>query len=229
MSKKRIIILIIFILLFFISIAYSVFYYSKRFVVKFETGTDEKILNQYLLRGEKIKKPETPKKEGYVFVEWDSNGENYDFNNKVKENIILSAKWIKEEYIKINFETNTLYELDSIKILKGEVLDELPNVIKEGYEFIGWYLKDELYDGRKLYSDTTLTAHFKEKEEEFKVGDIVYIVGPYSSSCMNNDYNVLAIGWDRVILDILEDSENPYVVGNENGVTGFFKANSLKK
>ena len=37
-----------------------------------------------------------------------------------------------------------------------------------------------------------------------------------------------AIGWDREILDIIEDSEYPYMVGNDEGVTGFFKADSIK-
>ena len=229
MSKKRIIILIIFILLYLIGIIYSIFYYNKRYIIKFETGSNDGILNQYLLKGEKVKRPEDPKREGYIFINWESNGEEYNFDKKVNDNLILSAKWLKDEYITIKFNTNTIYDIDDIKIIKGSKIDELPLIKKEGYTFLGWYMNDEEYTNKELYSDTILEAKFEETKEELKIGDIVYIIGPYGSSYDNEDYNTMAIGWDRVILDISKGSENPYKIGNDEGVTGFCKESSIKK
>ena len=229
MSKRRVLFIAVFIIIFFISIICSIYYYKKRYTVKFETGTNEIILNQHLLNGEKVKKPDDPKKDGYIFIGWENNGQIYNFEKKVDNDLVLSAKWIKEDYIKINFITNTLYEIDNVKLLKGNKIEELPSVQKEGYNFLGWYINDEKYIDKELYSDTTLEAKFEPLKEELKIGDTVYIVGPYSSSYDKTDYNTMAIGWDRVVLDIIENSENPYVVGNENGVTGFFKEQSLNK
>ena len=66
--------------------------------------------------------------------------------------------------------------------------------------------------------------HFKRKATfSFAEEDI------WCRLVFDNDYNTKGIGWDRIILDILNSRENPYVVGNEYGITGFFKKESLKK
>ena len=229
MDKKRITVLSLFSIIFIIGIILSLFYYKGKYIIKFETGNNEIILNQYVKKGYKVKKPENPTKDGYKFVCWEYKGNEYNFNEKVTKDLILSARWVKEEYITIYFDTETIYEIDSIKILKGSSIQELPSVEKEGYEFNGWLLNGNIYNNEELNSDTKLSAKFTKIKEELKIGDRVYIIGPYSSSSYSNDYNILAIGWDRVILDILDSRENPYVIGNEFGVTGFFKESSLKK
>ena len=228
MDKKRIIILSLFSILFIIGIVVSLYYYKGKYIVKFETGNDEIILNQYIKKGNKVKEPENPKKDGYKFICWEYNGEKFDFNSEVNNNLILSAKWMKEEYITISFITDTV-DIDNIKILKGTSIEELPSIEKEGYIFDGWLLNDNIYNNEQLNSDTKLVAKFTKITDDLKIGDRVYIIGEYSSSSYYNDYNAMAIGWDRVILDILESRENPYVVGNEYGVTGFFKEKSLNK
>ena len=63
----------------------------------------------------------------------------------------------------------------------------------------------------------------------YKIGDKVKIIGYYSNSAYSNKaYNKKAIGCEREIINIIDSSEFPYVVGNENGVTGFFKASSIE-
>lgn len=227
---KRKLIVAIFILIFLGAIIISMLYYKGKYTVTFETGTDEKIITQYIKKYGKVSIPKDPVKKGYKFIEWQLDGKKYEFDSLVDSDIILSAKWVKEEYINIHYITDSSYNIDSIKILKGSSIDNLPKSYKDGYEFIGWYLNDKLYDNQIVNSDTTLIAHYEEIkiEPEFSVGDKVIITGPYSSSAYGFDMHDMAIGWDREILAIYEGLENPYMIGNENGVTGFFKEDSIK-
>ncbi len=48
-------------------------------------------------KGEKITKPEDPKRTGYEFVSWKINEEDFDFQTEINENITLTATWKKEE------------------------------------------------------------------------------------------------------------------------------------
>ena len=230
MDKKRIIIISIFVLIFVISIVVSSIYYNNKYSINFETGCEDIILTQYVNKYDTVKIPIEPTKEGFVFKEWQLNGQSFDFNTKITESIILTAKWIKEEYVIIKFESDTLEEFEDKKILKGEIIQELPNLSKEGYEFIGWFLNDELYENQQINSDAILSAKFQKNIPKYEIGDKVIIIGMYAKS--SNDlvpYNKKAIGWEREILNIIEGTNFPYVVGNETGVTGFFKAESLER
>lgn len=228
MSKKRIKYIVFIIIIFIISIIISAMYYDNKYIVSFDTGTEEEVLSQYLEKDKKVKMPKNPTKEGYIFVEWQLNGKKYDFDSKVTSDINLTAKWVKEEYITIKYVTDSNYEIEDTKILKGESLSHLPVAYKDNYEFIGWYINDKEYLNTKLYDDTTLKAKYKLIKEDIKVGDKVLIVGNYSkTSFESNSINKRAIGWERYVLNII-DSEYPYVVGDSTGVTGFFKEDSLK-
>jgi len=230
MDKKRIIAIFMFIMVFIILIIATLLYYDDKYSVCFETGTDEIILTQYVKKNNKVEAPMEPTKEGYVFKEWQLDGETYNFDTEIKKDVVLTAKWIKEEYITINFNTNSNEAIDSKTILKGDIVDKLPEPFKEGYEFIGWYFNNKLYNSEQLYDNITLSAEYKNNtiNTTYKVGDIIKIIGKYSDSAYSlNAYNKKAIGWQREILGIIENSEYPYIIGNNTGVTGFFKASSI--
>lgn len=231
MDKKRIVVISGFIVIFIISIIMSLIYYNDKYSVSFETGTDENILTQYVEKNETVNEPYEPTKDGYIFKEWQLNGEPYNFDTKIKQDTILTAKWIKEEYVIVNFDTDSNYEIDSKKILKGDKIDELPTSEKDDYEFIGWYLKEDFYNQELIYSDVVLSAQYKNEKlnTTYKIGDRVKIIGNYSKSAYSkNAYNKKAIGWEREILNIIDGSEYPYVIGNKSGVTGYFKASSIE-
>lgn len=231
MSKKRIVIIVGIILFFIVGIILSFIYNKNKYSVYFETGTNDVLLVKYVGEGDKITEPKEPIKDGYIFKEWQFKGEKYDFNSSVEDDLVLTAKWIKEEYITIKYIEENGELIDSVEILKGDKIDALPIVSKDGYSFIGWYLGDEEYSNQELYDDTTIVAKYEEetKKIEFKIGDSVDIVGNYASASNSNNANYdAAIGWDRIILDIVEESEFPYMVGDDSGVTGFFKESSLK-
>ncbi len=48
-----------------------------------------------------VSEPNNPKKDGYIFDGWYNKDIKYDFSNKVKENIVLKAKWKKDTTVKI--------------------------------------------------------------------------------------------------------------------------------
>lgn len=229
MEKKRLIVIFIIFLMFIIGILFSISYYDGKYAVSFETGTDEEILTQYVSKNTKVTMPITPEKEGYIFIEWQLNGNSFNFDTEISQDVILSAKWVKEEYITINFESNSDEKIDSIKILKGSNIENLPIPKKDNYEFIGWYNNDILYDNQVINDDITLYAKYEIIKPEYKVGDKVIIIGSYSnSSSSSNTCCSSAIGWDREILYIVEDSNYPYAVGNINGVTGYFNSDSIE-
>ena len=226
--SNRIKFLIIFSLIFLILIFISNFYYNGKYSVTFETGTSEKLLKRYA-KNSKIKKPANPIREGYVFEGWLLNGKEFDFNNNINSNIVLSAKWSKEEYITVKFDTDSDYKIEPIEILKGKSLDSIPTPSKEGYTFVNWYLNDKVYENTSINSDCTLKAVYKENVKEFNEGDLVLIIDTYSSSAYDNNEYSTAVGWTRKVLKKYDDLTNPYMVGDETGVTGFFKATSLEK
>lgn len=173
--------------------------------------------------------PKEPTKEGYIFVEWQLDGKKYDFDTAIDKDIILTAKWMREEYITITYITDSNYSIESIKILKGTSITNIPVAYKDGYEFIGWFINDKVYNDEILNDDTTLIAKYKLKNIEYKVGDKIIIIGNYSSSAYNlSAKNSRAIGWERYILSIMEGTNYPYMIGNEKGVTGFFNIDSIK-
>ena len=61
------------------------------------------------------------------------------------------------------------------------------------------------------------------------IGDTVEIVGTGNGSSYGDSNTAYGIGWTRTILDIYEGTELPYMVGNETGVTGFYKADALNR
>ena len=230
MDKKRLIIILVFVVIFIISILLSIFNYKGKYSVSFETGTNDVFLTKYVEKGNKVKQPINPEKDGYVFKEWQLDGETYNFDDIVKSNIVLTAKWVKEEYVTVYFESEE-EKIDSKRILKGQHIEDLPIINRDNYDFIGWFLNDKLYNSEDIYNDITLVAKFKMNKlnTNYKIGSKVKIIGSYAESSISEyTYHSVAIGWEREILYIFEDREFPYMVGNQKGVTGFFKAESLE-
>ena len=228
MERKRLIIIISIIVLFIASIIIVFLYDKDKYTVSFETGTDEVLIDKYVSKNSKVNEPKPPIKDGYVFVEWQLDGIKYNFDSEVTRDIELTAKWAKNEYIEITFKDYD-DKIEKTKILKGTILNDLPKLERDGYEFLGWYKNDSKYNFEELNSDTTLIAKYKLKEIKYNIGDKVKIIGKYSATSIESD-NVydLASGWIRYVIDIKEGTDYPYVVGNRYGILGFFKWDSLE-
>ena len=75
-------------------------------------GGDYKPEDYTVTGGEKIKRPEDPKKDGYTFEGWyytDENGkeQKWDFNDPLNQEIELKAKWKKDDEVSKNTEKDT--------------------------------------------------------------------------------------------------------------------------
>ena len=66
--------------------------------VTFDSGDGSAVDAQFVKSGENAIEPATPTKEGYTFTGWSLDGELYDFNTLVTEDITLTANWNKNEY-----------------------------------------------------------------------------------------------------------------------------------
>ncbi len=92
-------------------------------------------------------KPENPTKEGYTFVEWQLDGQTYDFNSIVKSNITLTAVWKEKQY------SAPLKPTISWRGGGGPTYEEAELFLKDSTGIIGW----ELYlvsNEKKIYIDT---------------------------------------------------------------------------
>lgn len=65
--------------------------------VTFDSNGGSNVSNQKVKEGNIVTKPEDPKKEGYTFLGWYLDDEEFDFDQKVLNNITLTAKWELKE------------------------------------------------------------------------------------------------------------------------------------
>ena len=69
------------------------------------------IPSQTVLKGSKVIKPKNPIIEGYHFVEWQLEGEPYDFNQKVTKDILLTANWDNLEWMGCSADYTNKYSI----------------------------------------------------------------------------------------------------------------------
>ena len=77
--------------------------------VTFNTNGGSTIPSEQVVIGQKISAPSTPSKAGHVFDDWYLNGEPFDFNRPITEDITLVAGWETYEVIEYIESTGTQY------------------------------------------------------------------------------------------------------------------------
>jgi len=147
----------------------------KEFTVKFVVDDEETV--QTVKEGEKASKPADPVKEGYVFLGWYVGEEAYDFEKAVTADVELVAKF-EEEKVEIKEYTVKFVvdgEASEVKVAEGEKASKPADPVKEGYNFLGWYVGSEAYDfDAAVTADVELVAKFEEVViEKFTVKFIV--------------------------------------------------------
>ena len=114
-----------------------------------------------------IKKPENPVKEGYHFVGWYLDGEKFNFDTEITENITLQAEYEKQEEVMYTLAFDSLGgdKIENIIVKENTVL-EAPIPERDGYEFVGWYYHNKEFDfSNPITSDMVLVAKYKKQEE----------------------------------------------------------------
>lgn len=70
--------------------------------VSFDSNGGTPVDKTKVIKGGKITSPITPSKKNYKFVGWFLNDEKFDFDSNLTEDILLIAKWKKEESTALN-------------------------------------------------------------------------------------------------------------------------------
>jgi uncharacterized repeat protein (TIGR02543 family) len=249
MEKKQVFVMLGAAIVITIGIVAYCLFLGNQYTVRFDSNGGSAVSKQTVNVGKTVTEPKEPTRDGYEFVEWQLNNKEFDFDTKVRKNLVLIAQWkkiadVSEIFYTVKFNSDGGSSVSSQSVAAGNPVTKPTNPVKDGYTFAGWYSGDTEYDfSKKITQNLELKAKWKEKSSsqngngnntgtnnELKVGDRVKIVGSYASSSTSDEaVHSKAKGWKRVILKIYDGTEYPYRVGNDSGTTGFFKAESLEK
>ena len=79
--------------------------------------------------------------------------------------VFTSSKILDAKKYKIRFNSNGGSIVNSILVKENTTIDKLPSPSKKNYEFVGWYLDDELFDfNTKITQNYNLEAKWKLME-----------------------------------------------------------------
>lgn len=190
------------------------------FQVTFDAGFDYSIDSEKVNVNQNVEEP-TIKREGYKFLGWYLNDELFDFNTPVTEDITLVAKWEVIQYI-IRFNTNTEEEISNRYIDHGTYLTE-PVLELEGFDFLGWFFKGELYDFSKpVTANATLYARFEMKDEKV-LEEIKKVIPETTKSNLEFFENL-----DKCSAEFIWESSNEDVISSYGQVARFTTDKNVK-
>lgn len=145
-------------------IALGVFLYIHFFIKHVVYKDDDgKVLSELKIhKGKVLTLPTEPTKHNCEFLGWTVNGENYDFNTKIKDDLTLTANW--KYFYDVKFlDTDETELFEQQKIEKGNKITEPEKPYKKAHDFLGWTENNEEYDFEtQVKKDTTLIASWRE-------------------------------------------------------------------
>ena len=66
---------------------------TEKYTVTFNSNGGSSVASQQVAKGSYVSKPTNPSKTGHTFVEWQLNGQKFDFTTPITSNITLMAIW----------------------------------------------------------------------------------------------------------------------------------------
>lgn len=162
MKKSWIAVLIAFVALVLVFVFANT--HSNNVEVSFDSLGGTKVETIKVKKDSTITKPEDPTKEGYTFISWMLDDEEFDFSTKITKNIKLTAKWEEDASVTytIKFDSNGGNKIDSIEVKNGKITS-LPIPERAGYTFVGWFNgAKEIENGDTISKDITLKAKWKK-------------------------------------------------------------------
>src|SRR5690625_364468 len=145
---------------------------TQSYIVTFDTDGGSLIEEQTIEKDGLVERPEDPTKDNYVFIEWQLNGEKYEFDTLVKESFTIKALWreLEEDKHEVSFNSDGGNKINSQLIDDDGVVSKPNNPTKDGYVFIGWVKDGDLYDFNSLVKESfTLTALWEEESNKHTV------------------------------------------------------------
>lgn len=165
--------------------------------------------------GTKLTKPQDPTREGYKFVCWTLDGEEYDFDTLVKGEMTLVAKWEANTYI-VTFNVDGVET--EVEVKYSEYVEEPEMPTKEGHNFSGWLLNNDTYNfSLPITGNITLTASWTK---------ISYSVILYNKG-LDYVYETIYYGEEFNLPEDPTPSLGYYFVGWINNVTDEFLESSF--
>lgn len=161
--------------------------------------------------GDAVDKPVNPTRSGYAFAGWYTKavgGEKFDFDKAVTEDMTLYAHWNEnssgggssnpdpdpETYYTVTFNSNGGSAVTSQVIKEGLTASVPENPVRDGFEFVGWYVDAELtetYNFEKSVTENiTLYAGWSEdvaKKDVDSDGVFDYIEEYFDTSSESDD------------------------------------------
>ncbi len=138
----------------------------QKYTVTFNSNGGSSVASQTVESGKTATKPSNPTRSGYTFVEWQLNGNTYNFNTPVTSNITLVAKWnqnVTQNYT-VTFNSNGGSSVASQTVEGGRTATKPSNPTKEGYTFVEWQLNGSAYNfSTPVTSNITLDAKWNQK------------------------------------------------------------------
>ena len=209
--KKKIVLVLLFLVL-----CLSACTKKESYIINFDSDGGTFIEAQNVNEGDKVVKPANPVKDGKELIEWQLNGEAYDFDLPVKESFTLKAVYTKLNVCSIIIDGQT-YKLE----WEGDEVPEVSNPIgKDGKVFKGWKV-----DGKEAPLSSAVNG---------SVVEAIFIDGDIPCVSINSEYNSFYAyegtgAWKLPItvspedttdeLTFKSDDENVVKVDNQGNVT----------
>lgn len=142
--------------------------------VTFDVSGGTPIDKLNVVDGEKIDEIPKPEKTGYKFISWYYNEKEFNFDQKITNNITLVAKWEKEENpaqttpikkytVKFDAAGGSKVKLQSVECNK--IASKPTDPTRDGYVFIGWFNGTQEFDFKTtITNNITLVAKWKKIE-----------------------------------------------------------------
>lgn len=170
----------------------------------------EEVINTYEVdSGKKLDELASLNKDGYVFLYYALNGEEFDFNTVINNNITLEAVWREAKTFTVSFYDGDKL-LKEIKVLEDNPIDSfIPE--KEGFVFDCWLCDGKNFD-ELVTSDLVLSAKWNVKpyiiefyDEDELIKTIEVIPGEPLEEPTYEKNGYLFLGWDTDLSDIAGD------------------------
>ncbi len=130
---------------------------------------------QIINEGNKATRPNDPVRSEYVFLGWYKDNYLYDFNSPVNDDLVLTAKWEKENvvvYVTVTFDVGYPGGVNpaSVTVIEGEKVNKPSIPARPGHQFIGWFVGEEEFD---FNSPVNYSVVLLAKYEEIHLEDII--------------------------------------------------------
>ena len=194
----------------------------EKYTVTFDYGYDNKITEVEVTEGEKVTKPSDPIREGYEFTYWSLNGEEYDFDSVISNDITLLANYeeIPPSKCTVVFDYGYDDKTISSTVDKGSKVESPTVEERDTYIFKYWTLDGEIFDFDTLVeSNITLVANWAEPitfesedatfsfQEKIETPNDNRASGGRSVSCL------YSTAGDTITFDVYSEKETSSVLG----------------